>query len=300
MLNQKANREFQKKFRSIRFLILIIILAISTFLGILHQVLLIRPPVSVDALCPFGAIESVYTLIATKTVLNKVATSSFLLLIATLLIAIIFRRVFCGLICPLGTLQELFGRIGMKIFRKKLIIPMPIDRLLRYLKYLGLGLIVFFSAYTGSLVQRSYDPWVAYHHLSSSDLFSEFSIGFLILLLSLAGSLLYDRFFCKYLCPMGAFLALINKLGFFRIERNERTCIKCQACDRICPVNIEVSKEKIVHSPECINCNECVTTCPVPNTLIITNRKRTRFFSPLVVLGLTILLFFLQSLVLLP
>jgi len=291
MLNQKENRELQLKSRSIRFLVLIIILAISTLLGILHQVFLTQPPVSVDALCPFGAIESTFTLIAAKTMLNKIATSSFLLLIATLLVAILFRRVFCGLICPFGTLQELFGRIGKKIFRKKILMPEQIDRFLRYWKYLSLGLIVFFSAYTGTLVQRPYDPWVAYHHLSSSDLFSEFSIGFFILLFSLVGSLLYDRFFCKYLCPMGAFLALINKLSFFRIERNESTCIKCRACDRICPVNIEVSKEKIVHSPECINCNECATICPVPDTLLITNRKKTRFFSPLAVLGITVLLF---------
>ncbi|NLJ37199.1 MAG: 4Fe-4S binding protein [Candidatus Atribacteria bacterium] len=293
MLNQKENRKLQAKSRFIRFLVLIVILGISTLLGILHQVLLTRPPVGVDALCPFGALESAYTLIATKTMLNKIATSSFLLLISTLLVAIFFRRVFCGLICPFGTLQELFGRIGKKIFRKKILIPKQIDRFLRYWKYLGLGLIVFFSAYTGTLVQRPYDPWVTYHHLSSSDLFSEFNIGFLILLFSLVGSLLYDRFFCKYLCPMGAFLALINKLSFFRIERNESTCIKCRACDRICPVNIEVSKEKIVHSPECINCNECVTICPVPDTLLITNRKKTRFFSPLAVLGITVLLFFI-------
>ena len=119
MLNQKEKREFQIKSRSIRFLVLIIVLAISTLLGILHQVLLTQPPVSVDALCPFGALESAYTLTAAKTMLNKIATSSFLLLIATLLVAILFRRVFCGLICPFGTLQELFGRIGKKIFRKK-------------------------------------------------------------------------------------------------------------------------------------------------------------------------------------
>ena len=128
MMNQKANREFQKKFRSIRFLILIIILAISTLFGILHQVFLTQPPVSVDALCPFGAIESTYTLIAAKTMLNKIATSSFLTNCDSL-VAILFHQCLWSYL-PFQHLKN-FGRIGKKIFSQK-IMPEQIDRFLRY------------------------------------------------------------------------------------------------------------------------------------------------------------------------
>lgn len=61
-------------------------------------------PVGVDALCPFGGIESAITLVFTGSMLERVAWSSFILLLATLIIALVFRRSFCGHICPLGAL----------------------------------------------------------------------------------------------------------------------------------------------------------------------------------------------------
>jgi polyferredoxin len=67
----------------------------------------------------------------------------------------------------------------------------------------------------GQLAIRPYDPWAAWNHLIGPDLFAEFLAGFIVLAASLVGSLLFDRFFCKYLCPMGAFLAVIRRIGWF-------------------------------------------------------------------------------------
>ena len=88
-----------------------------------------------------------------------------------------------------------------------------------------------------------------------------------MLAVSIVGSLLFDRFFCKYLCPMGAFLALIRRIGWFRVRRNEGTCIHCSACTNACPVDIPVETLVQVHEAECINCNLCVNACPVKDTL---------------------------------
>jgi ferredoxin len=104
-------------------------------------------------------------------------------------------------------------------------------------------------------------------HLTSAEVFAEFSIGFAVLVAAVVGSFVYDRFFCKYLCPMGATLGLISKFSIFKVRRTTTTCIDCKACDIACPVNINVSEAETVNSPECINCNECVTACPVKDTL---------------------------------
>jgi NAD-dependent dihydropyrimidine dehydrogenase PreA subunit len=72
----------------------------------------------------------------------------------------------------------------------------------------------------------------------------------------------YDRVFCKYLCPLGAFLAIFNKTGIYKIRREVATCTNCRICDKSCPVNIHVSVQKAVTSGECINCLECVNDCP--------------------------------------
>jgi len=243
----------------------------------------------VDAFCPFGGIESAVSLVTTGRMLNRIAWSSFTLLGAVLLLAVLFRRSFCGNLCPLGTLQELFGMLGIKIFGKRYELNTRVDRMARYLKYVVLAVFVLLSWILGTLVIRPYDPWAAYHHLTSVDLLEEFSIGFGILLLSLIGSMFLERVFCKYLCPMGAFLGLINRIGRFRVKRNDESCIHCNKCDRACPVNIEVSAVEQVQSSECIICNECVNACPVQDTLYVGNRKKAKIGASSVVLVSVIL-----------
>ncbi|MBN1835142.1 MAG: 4Fe-4S binding protein, partial [Spirochaetales bacterium] len=205
--------------------------------------------------------------------------------------SVLFRRSFCGTICPLGTLQELFGRLGRRLLGRRhsarlLVGPQRGDRAARLLKYLVLAVFTGWAFATATLAIRPYDPWAAYHHLFSADLFTEFAVGFGVLVAALAGSLLVDRLFCKYLCPMGAFLGLISRASLFKVRRNPVTCIDCGACDRSCPVNIEVSSRDTVHDWECINCNECVNSCPVPDTLRVTTRRGRRL-GPTAMLWLT-------------
>jgi polyferredoxin len=224
-------------------------------------------PVGVDALCPFGGIETLFTLISGAGFIEKVAASAVVLLIGTIVLALVYRRSFCGQICPLGTLQGLFGSLGGRFMRKRPTVPRGIDRFARFLKY---GILAFFAVWSwqaAELVMRPYDPWVAFTHITSSELLAEFAVGAGILALSLAGSLIYERFFCKYLCPMGAFLGLFSKLSWFSIKRDADACIDCGACDKACPMNIKVSTAEKITASECISCNECVNSCPAAGAL---------------------------------
>lgn len=289
MPDKKSDKKIQKRDKLIRLIILLVFLAISTAAGLLHQFAKVKP-VGVDALCPFGGIESFYTFITQGVMVKRIVASSFILLIAVIIAAIIFRRTFCGNVCSLGTLQELFARLGKFIFKKRFNVPKIIDTPARYLKYALLILIIVFTVKTGELVIRPYDPWATYNHLLTSELFKDFLFGFIILAISLIGSLIYDRFFCKYLCPMGAFLGAINRIGLFRVKRNEKTCINCNACDKACPVNIPVESLKQVQSSECINCNLCVNACPVKDTLYISGPKNLKI-SPLLFTIITVIIF---------
>ena len=118
---------------------------------------------------------------------------------------------------------------------------------------------------------------------------SSFSVGLAILVLSLLGSIVYDRFFCKYLCPMGAFLGAISRASLFKVRRNAATCTNCKACDKVCPVNVDVSTVEVVNDAECINCNECVNVCPVQETLTVsTGGVAKRALKPNTVLWITV------------
>lgn len=127
-----------KVLKSLRYILLAIFLIHSTVEAYLHQLLGGGKEPSIHALCPYGGLESLYSLIFGGTFIEKIFSGTVVILIITLIIALIFRRSFCGLICPFGALQEFFGIIGKKLFGKRFIMPEKADKPLRYLKYLVL------------------------------------------------------------------------------------------------------------------------------------------------------------------
>ena len=235
----------------------------------MHTVLVGDKYASIHALCPYGALESVYNVIFSDKPISKIFSGTFIILGLTLVIALIFRRSFCGLLCPFGTIQELLGLLGKKIFKKRFELPQKLDMPLRYLKYLILIITLFYAWKTAGLWMSPYDPWAAYGHLGEgvSNVINESLIGFILLVVTIIGSILYDRFFCKYLCPMGAFYCILSKISIGKITRNENSCINCGICNKNCPVNLKVSEMKAVKSVECINCQKCVLSCPKKDTL---------------------------------
>lgn len=247
---------------------------------------------SIHALCPFGGLESLYQIFATGTFISKIFAGTLILFGITVVLALLFRRSFCGLLCPFGAIQEFFATIGQKIFKKRLIMPQKIDQPLRYLKYLVLVITVFYAWKTAGLWMTPYDPWSAYSHLSEGleSVWAESAVGLILLVITLIGSLVYDRFFCKYLCPMGALYGIIGKISPFKVVRNEDSCISCGKCNNVCPVNIDVQHLKEVKSAECINCQICVLSCPKAGAL--ESKEGSKAVKPLVVLALVLVLFF--------
>jgi len=284
-----------KAARWIRAGLLTLLLLWVTYESIMHQLLGGGKSPSIHALCPYGALESLYALLVAGTYIQKIFSGTLILLGVTLLIAILFRRSFCGLLCPFGALQEFFAVLGQKILKKRPVIPAKVDKYLRYLKYGILVLTISMAWYLGRLWMSSFDPYVAYGHITAipSTLAEDplSIIAFILLGVTLIGSFVYDRFFCKYLCPAGAFYALIGKISPTKVVRNHDACIHCNLCTKTCPVNLDVAKMDRVTSAECISCNKCVHVCPKKGALEIkTFKKRV---PPIVMIALVAGLFFI-------
>ena len=260
-------------------------------LSILHQRMQGIP--SIDALDPFGGLETLMKFLAGGELIKKIEPGNIVLLGAIVALGVVLSRFFCGWLCAFGALQGVFGVLGRKIFRRRPTVPPKLDAALRWLKYPVLVVIVYLTWTTGTLVVRPYEPLAAFGHLSAgmAAVWAEFSVGFVLLVAILFLSLLYERAFCKYLCPLGAVNALLSRVPLFRIRRDKPTCISCSACDRVCPMNIEVSTTEKVDSPECIACLECVTSCPTKkSTLSTTLGKKSVKPAVVVILGLAIYL----------
>ena len=242
----------------------------------MHQLKGVLAAPNAHVYCPFGGLESLYKFLASGGYVTKIMPATMVLFAATILLVIVLNRAFCGWICPLGTLQMLSDRLAWALRIKKVTVPPTVERYAQYLKYVGLLIILYFTWNAGELVYAPYDPWAAYAHIAAGfeELYGEFLIGSLFLLVALIGSLWLPNNFCRYFCPMGAFLGIFSKLSPTRITRNEKTCINCKKCDRACPAQIAISTTPTVKSPECFSCGDCVAACPVKNTLGVSIQRK--------------------------
>lgn len=276
----------------LRWGLLVLFVVLVSIAAYLHQVVGAAKAPSIHALCPFGGLESLYQVFTTGSFISKIFTGTMTLFVITLVVAILFRRSFCGLICPFGAIQEFFAKIGQKIFKRRLVMPSTIDKPLRYLKYVVLVVTVVYAWKTAGLWMAPYDPWAAYAHLPEGleSVWSESAVGLIILLVTVIGSLIYDRFFCKYLCPMGALYGIVGKVSPFKVVRNESVCIDCGICNKGCPMNIDVQHSLKVTTAECMNCQTCVTNCPKEGAL--DSKLGSKIIKPLTVIILVMVVFF--------
>ncbi len=229
---------------------------------------------SIHAICPFGGVVSIYQFIMEGSYVHRIHDSSFVLMILVFILTILFGAVFCGWVCPLGSVQEWIGKIGKKIFGKRYnhFVPAKVDKILRYLRYAMLIWVLYATISSAQLAFKSIDPYYALFKFWTG----EVAISALVILaLVLLVSLFIERPWCKYLCPFGAVLGLISKFSIFSIKRDSKSCIDCKNCDRSCPMNIEISSQNSIHHTNCIGCLKCTSEncCPVENTVLLSTKS---------------------------
>jgi polyferredoxin len=226
---------------------------------------------SPEALCPFGGLETLTQFLNGGTFVSHTHLSNIVLLVAMLATALLLRSAFCGWICPLGFLQDLFSNLssviqkrvpavrrGIANLKKRAARLAFLDRYLRLVKYGVLAWAIGGSAYYGFMVFRDYDPWAALLNMAE---FS-FTPGILILAGLLIASFFVERPWCRYACPLGAASGLLGKLSPFYLKREQNACTACKICTKACPMGLNVHDAAAVKSVDCISCLECVEACP--------------------------------------
>jgi polyferredoxin len=141
-----------------------------------------------------------------------------------------------------------------------------IDRALRWGRWLVLAWAVIGAAVTGTMVFREADPWIAL--LSVAEF--EVSLAFVVLLATLVASVVVERPFCRYACPLGAVQSLVGQLSPIAVQRDASACLGCDLCNRACPMAIPVNTRTRVTDTSCLGCLECVAACPSENGLSVT------------------------------
>ena len=168
------------------------------------------------------------------------------------------RGIFCGWLCPFGTIQDIIYKFKTTLKFKTFEIPDSIHNKLIYLKYIILISIIIGAIYaTGTNILFEFEPFKTV----IEDKFNTSTILILWSLVLLTFVFFIERGFCRYLCPTGAALALASQFQVINWLTNIKSCgdESCAACSPKCPTKA-ISKNGSINGKECIQCLSCQIT----------------------------------------
>ena len=214
--------------------------------------------------CPIGSFQAVVG--SSKFNFSYYVTGTLILL------GVLLGRFVCGFLCPFGWLQELLHKIpGKKLSTKRL-------KALTYIKYvvllfavvllpvlvvndLGMGDPFFCKYVCPQGVLEGAIPLAIANAGIRSALGHLFTWKLAVLIAVVVLSVLFYRPFCKWICPLGAFYALMNKVSLLGIRVDACKCVSCGKCSKVCQMDVDVVRAP--NHAECIRCGKCIGACPV-------------------------------------
>lgn len=188
-----------------------------------------------------------------------------MVIIVLLPATLVFGNFFCGWVCPYGTVQEWMGNLGGLIVKKKFKMPRSVQKFMQYSRYVLFGIMMIGVLDFILTPLNGYGAFMGLFMDSAETAISVVALS--IMGAYLVISMFFERAFCNYLCTEAAKYGILSMTRIFSIKREAGTCIDCKKCDRVCPMNIEVSMHEQVRNGQCINCMKCVDVCPVDKTL---------------------------------
>lgn len=185
---------------------------------------------------------------------------------------IVGRGLYCGWLCPFGALQEFAWLLAKKLRIKQIKIKPQQHKWGQTLKYfilLGLLVSAFFSLNVAEKLAEV-EPFKTSITLHFVRTWPFVVYAVLLLLLSMK----IHKVYCRYLCPLGAGLAIVGRFPLFKLLRRRDECgTPCQLCKtKKCDIDA-INKDGSIDYGECIQCLECVVTIENPNLCVIDKYK---------------------------
>lgn len=212
------------------------------------------------AACPLGTLQNALSAIPQKL--------PFYILGVLILLGLLLGRVICGFLCPFGLIQELLHKIPVPKIKKN-----SVTRGLSWIKYVILFVfVILLPVYIGLKKGYSFPAFCKYicpagtleggiplllvNENLRSAAGSLFQWKLLVLFLVLIFCMVMYRFFCRFLCPLGAIYSLFAGISILGIQVDESACNHCGSCVRHCQMDIRKPGDR-----ECISCGECMEHC---------------------------------------
>ena len=221
--------------------------------------------------------------------LEALLALNVVVIVALVVLTLIFGRIYCSVICPLGIMQDIFGWFGKKA-KKNRYTYSKAKSLLRY-SVLAVGVIAFLLG-IGTIVQllapysafgriatnllqpvyvagnnvlaaiaEHYDSYAFYH----SDLWmrSAVSLAIAAVTLVILAVLAWrnGRTYCNTFCPVGTILSFLARFSWLKIHFDEEKCRNCSLCSKNCKASCIDYKTHTVDASRCVVCGNCIDSC---------------------------------------
>jgi len=222
--------------------------------------------------------------------------AGLVIIIGAIAVSLLFKRGFCGWICPLGTVWELAELAGRKLLGHTFLLPKWLDRVGRGIRYV-LAAMILSALMLVSLQEVASFREMPYMWTADIKILMGFANPVFIAagLVAFVLSMLFSPVWCRYLCPLGGWYSTLGLASPCAVHRDDELCINCHKCTRICHALVDVEKvPNRVWAPECDGCMDCVRVCPAPGALEARALGRWRipfWVWPLLVVGLWLLIF---------
>ncbi len=237
--------------------------------------------------------------------------------IFVIILTLLFGRVYCSTICPLGILQDVFSYISRKLSIKKRFRFSPPRNFFRY----GFLVLSIVSLLFGSILTLYLlDPYSNFGRIFSdllrplviklnnllargfekADIYILYRVQFLgfqwskaifpllVLFIVIWFSVRHGRLYCNTVCPVGTFLGILSRISFFRIKMDQGNCTQCGKCSLVCKASCIDTKNMLVDMSRCVSCYNCIKSCssysigyklsfPRKNAMPATSRTKREF-----------------------
>lgn len=235
-----------------------------------------------------GALHAYFGWMAKLQFVPAMLASSFVIVIAIVVITLLFGRIYCSVICPLGIYQDCIAHVAEK--RKKN--RYSFKRSKRYRYYIGLAfflliafgftsIAIFIEPYSifGRFASNLFSPvyrlinnmlayfaerwnsYAFYHvdvYIKSLPMFI-IAIAYFLIITVLA--LVNGRWYCNNICPVGALLGSLSKFSVLKPRFDEKKCISCGLCEKNCRCSAIDAKNHVIDYTKCVTCFNCVSKC---------------------------------------
>lgn len=227
---------------------------------------------------------------------------NLVIFISWILITLIFGRVYCSSVCPLGTLQDIAGRsvrLTRRMSERHRYRPQPVNNWVRY-GFMAALILCLIGGWI--LIPSIIDPYSAFNricfgffnpilHFVANNLANvgiesppaaiylttsivSTIISTLLFALVVAIPIVRGRAICNTVCPVGAMLGIVSRYSIFQMDIDTDLCTQCRRCVDACKAGCINIEDHTVDGSRCVVCFDCTNVCPNNAIRYTTTRKR--------------------------